>query len=179
MPIRHSGKSPQQQIKEIKTAIKALPVKLANTALNHFLNNFNTESFEGKKWKERNAWAVRNTERKLLRDTGTLYRAMTKQVNGMSIRVFVAPPSDKYGTLHNDGGTITIKPNSKSIKFFWAKYYAATSGVEKSRWKAMALAMQSGKSMTIKMPQRKFMGNSPQLFAKLKAKIETELNKVA
>lgn len=178
MPIKHQGLTPRQFMEETKKVIRQLPLKVANTALNHFARNFQTESWEGRKWPVRSQWAVRNDGRALLRNSGTLFRALTKQVLGNRIRVFIAAPADQYADIHNEGGTITIKPNLKSIKFFWAMYYAAPSGVEKSRWKAMALKMQSGASLTIKMPQRKFIGESAQLNDKIRKKIESELQKL-
>jgi hypothetical protein len=60
MPIRHSGESPIERIKKMKETLAKLPTQVANTALNHFLDNFKNQSWEGKKWKSRSPWAVRN-----------------------------------------------------------------------------------------------------------------------
>ncbi len=69
-----------------------MPKRIGKMAVNHFKNNFETESFEGAKWKTRSPKAPRNEGRKLLRDTGRLYRAIKEEVQGGSIRVFVAAP---------------------------------------------------------------------------------------
>jgi phage gpG-like protein len=177
MPIKHFGKSPIERINEIKKGLSNLPTQIGNTALNHFKNNFKTESWEGRKWKARNGWAERNEGRALLMDNGFLQRDLVKHVSGRSIRVFVKAPSDKYADIHNTGGTITIPPSSKMIKFCWAKYYAAGSGVEKTRWKAMALHLQAGRSFQSKIPQRKFIGESQQLNDKIQKKVEAILSK--
>jgi phage gpG-like protein len=178
MPIKHIGLTPQQWMNEAKKIIRQLPVKIANTALRHFDHNFATESWEGSKWPARSPWAVRNEGRAILHDTGTLRRALTKEVKGSRIRIYVEPPADEYADIHNQGGTITIPPSIGSIKHFWKMYYAAPSGVEKSRWKAMALAMKAGKSFTVKMPKRQFIGESRQLMDKIEKKIESELKKI-
>jgi phage gpG-like protein len=178
MPINNKGLTPHQLLIEATKMIRHLPTKLANTAFNHFARNFQTESWEGSKWPARSPWAVRNEDRAILRDSGTLFRALSKEVSGSRIRIYIAPPADEYANIHNEGGTITIKPSVGSIKHFWKMYYAAPSGVEKSRWKAMALAMQSGKTFKVKMQKRKFMGESRQLMDKLQKKIESELQRI-
>jgi phage gpG-like protein len=177
MPLKHTGDSPQKRFLAIKKALQNLPVQIANTAFNHFDRNFATQSWEGKKWKPRSPWAVRNEGRAILHDTGDLRRALTKQVTGSRIRIFIAPPYDKYGNIHNTGGTITIPANKKSERFFWAMYAHAPSGVEKSRWKAMALKMRSGKSITLKIPKRKFIGESEKLNQKIADKIDVVYQK--
>jgi phage gpG-like protein len=178
MPIRHQGKSSIERIKELKAALQKLPTQVANTALNHFQDNFKSQSWEGKKWKARSGWAVRNEGRAILHDTGTLQRALTQAVSGNSIRVFVAAPAAKYADIHNEGGTITIRANEKTKKWAWAMYYQARGGAEKGFYKAIALKMQSGRSLQIKIPQRKFIGHSPKLEAKIKDKIEKIITKI-
>jgi phage gpG-like protein len=178
MPIKHEGMTPTQWMNETKKVIRQLPLKIGNLAQNHFAKNFQTESWEGRKWPARSKWAMRNEGRALLRDTGTLFRALSKYVNGFTVRIYIAAPANKYADIHNEGGTIELRPNVNSIKFFWAMHYRAGSGVEKSRWKAMALKMQSGRSIMIKVPQRKFIGESQQLNSKIEAKINSELERL-
>lgn len=178
MPIKHSGLPPEKWIAEAQKMLRQLPAKVANTAHRHFARNFETESWEGQKWPPRSPWAVRNDGRQLLRDTGTLYRALSKEVSGSRIRIYIAPPADKYADIHNQGGTITIPPNKGSMAHFWRMYYAAPSGVEKSRWKAMALAMRAGKSIKVKIHKRQFIGESKQLEKKIYDLLEKEITKL-
>lgn len=99
-------------------------------------------------------------------------------MSGPCIRIYIAPPADKYADIHNEGGSITIPPNKGSMAHFWRMYYAAPSGVEKSRWKAMALAMRAGKSIKIKIPKRQFIGESKQLERKIYMLLEKEIAKL-
>lgn len=178
MPIRHQGKSPIKRINEIRGKLATIPVIVANTALNHFQDNFKTQSWEGKKWKARSGWAVRNEGRAILHDNGNLLKALTQAVSGSSIRVFVAAPAAKYADIHNEGGTITIRANEKTKKWAWWKHSQARGEAEKGFYKAIALKMQSGRSLQIKIPQRKFIGHSPKLEAKIKDKVEKALAKI-
>lgn len=60
----------------------------------------------------------------------------------------------QYAEIHNEGGIINIPITPKSRKFFWMMY--KKTGVEK--WKWMALTKKN--KITVKMPQRQFMGPS-------------------
>lgn len=179
MPIKHEGKTPIEQLNEMRKIIRTLPLKVANTAYNAFLDNFKTESFFGRKWQKRSGWDTRPSDAPLLRRTPpVLYRSIMRKANINNAIVWVDGMADDYGYIHNTGGSITIPPNSKSIGYFWKMFYAAPSGVEKSRWKAMALAMKSGKSLKVKIPQRQFMGNHPKLMQLIQQKIESEISKI-
>lgn len=179
MPIKHIGKTPTQQMNEIKKIIHTLPLKVANTAYNAFLDNFKTESFFGRKWQKRSGWDTRPSNDTLLRRTPpVLYRSLMRKASGNNAIVWVDGMADEYGYIHNTGGTITIPPNPASIGHFWKMFYAAPSGVEKSRWKAMALAMKSGKSLRVKIPQRQFIGNHNKLMQLIHKKIESEISKI-
>lgn len=173
MPLFHEGKSPQQIIEETKKAIKAMPLRVANLALNHFLKNFDTESWEGVKWKERSKDAPRNTGRKLLRDTGTLYKAMSKRVSGANVSVFIAPPADVYGAMHNTGGIITSSVSRQSKKFAWAMFLRTKNPM----WKAMAL-QAVGTQRKVSIPKRQFIGDSPALNKKINTLIEQSIEKI-
>lgn len=60
----------------------------------------------------------------------------------------------QYAEIHNEGGIINIPITPKSRKFFWMMF--KKTGVEK--WKWMALTKKN--KITVKMPQRQFMGES-------------------
>lgn len=178
MPIRHVGKSPIERIKEIKDVLQKLPVQTANTALNHFLDNFKTQSWEGQKWKARSGWADRNEGRAILHDTGILKGALTKTASANRAKVYVASPADKYADIHNEGGSIRLAPTSQRIKWAWAMYYNDQTATGKALYKAIALKMQSGKSLNIKIPKRQFIGHSDKLNQKLQDKIHKQLTNI-
>lgn len=178
MPIKHYGFDPRERINRIKAELAKMPTIIANTALNHFLNNFKTESWEGRKWPKRSKMSLVPEGKGLLFGAGNLQRDLTKYVSGNAIRIFVKAPSDKYADIHNDGGTITVRPSAQLIKWCWAMYYKDTSATGKSMYKAMALKLQSGKSFTIKIPQRKYIGHSDKLNKMIIQKGEALLLKI-
>lgn len=57
-----------------------------------------------------------------------------------------------YAKIHNEGGTIIIKPTKKMKKYFWYMY-KRTGNI---KFKKMALA----KELKIKIPKRQFIGPS-------------------
>ena len=87
----------------------------------------------------------------LLMVTGTLRRSIRCQVNADSV---MWESSEKYASLHNDGGTLTV--TAKMKRFFWYKYKVTND----ESWKWMAL-MKTGAVITI--PQRQFLGDHPQV----------------
>lgn len=59
-----------------------------------------------------------------------------------------------YAGIHNNGGIITVRVTAKSRKFFWYMFKATG----KVMWKYMALTKKE--TMSIKIPQRQFIGES-------------------
>lgn len=116
MPKRKIGPSREQQIAAIKQQIERLPTLIANLGVNFVKDNFDNESWEGRKWAPRKTGAPRNAGRKLLRDRGTLYRAVRQSVNGPRIRVYIAAPADVYGEVHNSGGIFYVKAHKRRVK---------------------------------------------------------------
>jgi phage gpG-like protein len=170
MPVKHFDWDPRERINEIKKELAKLPTIVANTGLNHFLNNFKTESWDGQKWKKRSNWSNRKEADSLLNASGQLIRSLTSHTSGANVKVFVKAPANKYADAHNFGGTITIPANKKTEKWAWRMFYMAQLGTEKSFYKAIALRMKSGKSMTVKMPKRQFIGESEKLNTAIKNK---------
>lgn len=170
MPIKHFDWDPRERINEVKSQLAKLPVIVGNTALNHFLNNFKTESWEGDKWKKRSNWSTRDSSNSILNASGILLRSLTAHTSGANVKVFVKAPADKYADIHNTGGTIIIPANKKTEKWAWRMFMMAKLGSEKAFYKAIALRMRSGKSMSVKIPKRKFIGESEKLNRKIQNK---------
>ena len=59
-----------------------------------------------------------------------------------------------YAAVHNEGGTIKMKVTKKMRSFAWAMWYKTKD----ESWKGLALTKK--KTLTITIPQRKFMGHS-------------------
>lgn len=134
--------------------------------LDEFDRNFQRGAFFSKPWpKKRDGTATH------LNNTGKLRRSITARISGHCV-VFTS--SEPYAAIHNYGGTITVTEKMK--KFFWAKY----KQTKQERYKHLAL-MKTGTK--IKMPQRQFIGNSPEVKKAVEdivhAAMEAELHKVA
>ena len=102
---------------------------------------------------------------------GRLRRSITARIAGHSV-IFTS--SEPYAAIHNYGGTITVTEKMK--KFFWAKY----KQTKQERYKHLAL-MKTGTK--IKMPQRQFIGNSPEVTKAVedivRSAMDAEMKKVA
>ena len=109
-----------------------------------FDRNFEKQGFFGTKWKERKSGS---NGRAILMGVGRLrHGARTPKRNGNSIVFTFDVP---YAKIHNEGGTIkatqNVRPFSRTVKGKEQKVKAFT------------------RSVNIKMPQRQFIGDHPQL----------------
>lgn len=145
-----------------------------------FDKSFETKSFGGKPWTKR----LRTRRGSLLVDSGALRRSIKYSINGNKITWTSDLP---YAAIHNTGGKIKVTPKMK--RFFWAKYNEYNKKIKKGKkgqvlqskanknnydeaqfWKAMALKKVG---TFIKIPQRQFIGESPDV----KQRIEKITNK--
>lgn len=85
-----------------------------------------------------------------------------------------------YAPIHNDGGEITVTKKMKS--YFWAKYHEAGGqsqgniSKEAEFWRNMALKKVGS---AIKIPQRQFMGEHPEVDRIVRETIDKELMEFA
>ena len=96
-----------------------------------------------------------------------------------------------YAAIHNEGGEIPVTARMK--RYFWARYYEANGGMGRKKngelrqtkknrrlsteadfWKAMAL-MKVGQR--IRIPQRQFLGWSPEIGKAVEEIISEELDR--
>lgn len=140
-------------------------------AVNHFKANFVNEGFDNDKWAPRRSKVKLN--KKTLTGQGSgdhLGDSIDYRVEGNITIVY----SDKlYAEIHNEGGEISVTP--KMRKYFWAKSIEAKQAGDpemQEQFKFMAL------SKTIKIKQRKFMGESDALNDKIIAKIQRDLSRI-
>lgn len=81
-----------------------------------------------------------------------------------------------YAKIHNDGGEITVTKKMKG--YFWSKYYDAGGNnngsmtKEAEFWRNMALKQVGS---TIKIPQRQFLGDDPEVTRIIQETIDKEL----
>lgn len=157
---------------EIKKTVRNLPLQIGNEAEVFFKDNFNKQGFDDDgldKWVERKHPVP---GRNILTKSGRLKKEIRKQVIGLKVMVKVMGASEKYADIHNFGGTITIRVTDKLRKYAWKMWYATGAGY----WKGIALTKKS--TLTIKMPQRKFIGASRTLDRKISALIEKQLGRI-
>lgn len=62
-----------------------------------------------------------------------------------------------YAEIHNKGGVINLTLTPKARKYFWYMY----KQTENEKWKWMAITKK--KMITVRIPQRQFIGNSKEL----------------
>jgi phage gpG-like protein len=152
-----------------------VPKVIGIEAVKHFKENFVNEGFDGNKWQNRKA--KQQLQRTILTGQGSgdhLADSIDYRIEGSTIVIYTDKP---YGQIHNEGGTITQQVTPKQRAFFWAKHKEAKEGGDTEtagQYKAMALCKQ----LTITVPKREFMGNSPQLNNKITNKITRDLTRL-
>lgn len=132
-----------------------------------FDKNFETKSFNGRRWKDRRM----SRRGSLLMETGALRRSLRYTINGNTITFTSNLP---YAKIQNEGGDIKVTPKMK--KYFWHRYYSLSKKVKRSKkgqvlksshannqeaefFKAMALKPVGS---VIHIPPRRFIGDGQQ-----------------
>lgn len=138
-----------------------------------FDRSFETKSFGGREWEKRKM----ETTGSLMLRSGALRRSISAKVSGFKITFYSNLP---YAKIHNEGGKIKI--TRKMQRYFWAMHYMYSKRIKRKKdgtpqkaslknsqladyFKALALR-KVGKEITI--PQRQFLGYSPEVDAIVK-----------
>lgn len=127
------------------------------TALSFFKDNFQKQGWTDahfEPWDKRQEPDQRPGGA-VLTQTGNLRDSL--QILERSALSIVFGSHSPYAEIHNEGGVITIKRTDKMRRFFWYMY----KRTEQEHWKWMALSDKE--QFTVKMPQRKFIGESQTL----------------
>jgi len=154
----------QQYIKE------SVPVVIGVEAVRFFKDAF-VKGGLNQKWAPRKIPrpGSTNNQNVLIKDEH-LMDSIDYKVDGNNVVIY----SDLiYAEIHNNGGTIDVTP--KMRKYFWAKHFEAKeAGLPDvaDLWKYCALA----KKITI--PQRRFIGDSPELNQRIIDKITRDVDKI-
>lgn len=153
----------------IKQILKDIRVEMED----EFKTNFERQAFFSEAWERRKS-PIRNEGRAILIDTGQLRRSISSRVTENSVIFYTDLP---YAAIHNDGGEIKVTKRMKG--YFWHKYHEATGSFGRKKdgtlrrtkknarltteadfYKWMALKKEGS---TIKIPRRRFLGNSPEV----------------
>jgi phage gpG-like protein len=149
---------------DMDRVIKSSPRAIGRIAINFMEENFEKGGFQDKegggvtKWRPRKyddgsgRGVLIGKQSGRLMKSGTIFKADEK-----SVIVGVPDNIAEYGRVHNEGGTTHPKVTAEMRKFAWFKF--KKTGEE--RWKGLALTKK--KQLTIRIPRRQFLGNSPAL----------------
>jgi phage gpG-like protein len=138
---------------------RRIPHECGMRAIELFRENFNSESFFGKKWQRRRQDKNAPQQTKLLQRTGALADSMSiTQEGGGKVTVTSDLP---YSRIHNEGGTIRQTVTARQQRWMGAN------------WKR---SKKAGSEMAIKIPKRQFMGDSPKLREELKKTVTECVN---
>ena len=135
---------------------------------------FNAKGFIDKgikKWADRANPATnkKGSKRALMIYTGALRRSIrVLNISGNTIRV--GSQGIKYAEIHNTGGTITQTPTDRQRRFFWAMF----KQTKNEMWKRAALAQ----TITIRIPQRQFIGQSAALEKRIERQFTQRLKQI-
>lgn len=161
----------EQQIDKLSKLYPVLPKKAGILAVNFFKNRFRKGSWLDKteeKWEKRKRKS--STNRGILIKSGRLKR---------SIRVVKTTPNSitigtnvPYAQIHNEGGSIntSAKIKAHTRQAHTRKRRGRTESVKEYKVKAHT------RKISIKMPQRQFMGTSNALDNKIEDMLVNEIN---
>lgn len=155
---QHTGKTPAQIKKALLEHYRRAPRMVAQMALKHFEDNFQLQGFMDETL---DPWDGRK------KDDGSGRAILTGKGSATlrrSIRVIEATPERivigtdlPYAQVHNDGGEFTVRAHTRTSKK--GNVYQV-------------------KAYTMRMPQRKFIGNSKALERKIDDYMRQEIDKI-
>jgi phage gpG-like protein len=180
--------------KRVDTALRQLPVLVANEAKNFFLDSFRVQAWQGETtqlWKKRKNDGKKGNgasvlvkkgtlKRAILVKTGTLKRAIrVKQADWNKVVIVNDTP---YAGIHNEGfrGTEQVGEHSRIASRRVATNYSNRTGkgLKKGQVKIQGKSHQVvAHSRRMNMPKRRFMGNSPYLNTRIQRLITARLMK--
>jgi phage gpG-like protein len=175
--------------KEVADAIRrTLPVKIGRIAKDHFDDNFRRGGYVDngfhpwpKTKRQQNGRGTKAKYGPLLSEHPNLSRSIRYVPGDAQVTVGTSVP---YAAVHNQGATITSHPRvtPKMRKFAWAQFFKAggksaiiSPGSPAGMWKALALTKKEKLTITSKIPQRKFLGESQELTQKVSQAVESEI----
>lgn len=164
-----NGKELSARIKaDMSKVLASSPRSVGRIAINFMEDNFEKGGFHTGE-NQVNKWKPRKNDRSergvligkqsgRLMKSGTIFRA-----DAQAVVVGVPDNIAEYGKIHNTGGTTHPRVTEKMKKFAWFKY--KESGNKNTFWKNLALTTKT--RLTVKIPRRQFLGNSPELNRRL------------
>lgn len=158
---------------------RTLPIKAGARAVSFFQENFRKGGFQGatfQRWQPVNRSLARGADRRrtpLLSSRKHLYSSFTRTAQEGTVTIRNTTP---YAAIHNEGGTVRQRRTitSRMRRFAWAQYYKSGEDM----WKGLALTKKTSLNVTIVIPQRRFMADSPVLTAAIRDIITKDINHI-
>lgn len=187
----------EQHQKELGELMRRkLPVIVGRMAKDHFQDNFRKGGFVNNGLQK---WPQSKRQRSGTGSAAAQYGPLLSGRNHLFGSIKYVPGDYRvkvanevpYAAIHNEGGTATPTVTPKMRRFAWAMYYKAAGkkkGKKKTKeagtqenaaagvWKALALTKKQ--KLSIKIPKRKFLGESAELTKDINDKIEQLITKI-
>lgn len=154
----------------IHQAIKRLPEltrRVAVQAADEFDQNFTRQAFFNQRWQ-----SSKRQQREggsTLIKTGDLRRSVRYDVTADRITFYSSRPD---AVIHNEGGTVRPRVTPQMRKWAWAMH----KKTGESKFKGLALTSKT--QLTIRIPQRQYVGQHPMLDAAIERTITKFLNSI-
>lgn len=174
----------------------AMPIRAGNLAKRHYQENFRQGGFVNnglKPWPKtkrqtEGGKSAASQHGPLLSTRNHLFSEVRYEAGDYRVKVFNPVP---YAPVHNWGATLTPAVTPRMRRFAWAMYYQTTGKTkaarkggksaekgqpgesvspEAAKWRALALTRK--KRLSIKIPQRQFIGQSRELDEAMRADFE-------
>lgn len=166
----------QQCQRQLDDAIRhKAPVIIGRTATDMFKENFRRSGYQGGGF---SPWAITRRQQSGGKDAASQYGPLLSRQNHLMQSVQYVPGDASvvisnpvpYAQIHNEGGTIYPSVTPAMRAHWWKEYYSHGGHVkgsttpetpESKKFKALALTKKA--SLTVHIPKRQFMGDSPEL----------------
>lgn len=190
MDPKEFSKLTQKFSRELETFVRrTAPVIVGRLAENHFRDNFRQGGFvdrELRPWprtrrQQSGAGTAESRYGPLLSSREHLMLSVEHTTYDYRALVYNRVP---YAPIHNWGGTTHPTVTPRMRRYAWWRYYAAgggkkngtgktAGGEEAEQWKRLALTKK--KKLTVRIPQRQFLGTSARLEETIRKELENEL----
>lgn len=187
----------EQHKKELGELMRRkLPVIVGRMAKDHYQDNFRKGGFVNNGLKK---WPVTKRQCSGSSSASAAYGPLLSGRNHLFDSIKYVPADYRvkvanevpYAAIHNEGGTVNPTVTPKMRRFAWAMYHKVTGRGKNKRktkkagtkenaaagfWKALALTKKQ--KLSIKIPKRRFLGESAELTRKINEKTEQEITKI-
>lgn len=201
MDLKDFAKLTAQKRKKLDAMMRRrMPVIAGRLAKDHFQDNFRRGGFVNgglHPWPKARRLASGGTDAAsqhgtLLSGRKHLYNSIQYVPSDYRVRVY---NEVAYASIHNWGGTVHPTVTDKMRKWAWRQFYksaglrknsskktkseklkAAAANPQAQMWKRLALTRK--KKLTVRIPQRQFLGESEELTAKINERLEKEIRNI-